>query len=571
VHVPAVPAPPSRWLVGVVALGGVAAASVSVRLALISDHMTQPVLHAALFNWITLSYLLCGLVAWRRRPDSRLGPLMTAAGFGAALSNLAWANSPAVRSIGLAFDLLPVVLFLHVFLAFPSGRLPGRPARWLVAAAYVTTTAGQLTVMALGAFGADNLFAVTDRAALATALYHGELVLTSALALAGIVVLVMRRRSGGRPRRRTVALLVDAFALGLLMIAVLLLAGVFEAPGFVVIQRLTLFVLGLAPMAFLFGLLDAYLARAGVGALLVELRGEPVDLRAALARTLRDPSLAVLYWLPKFETWADEEGRPAPLPAGATVVERNGEPLAALVHDPSLEDERALLDAVTAAAAMALENGRLRAELHARLQEVHSSRMRVLEAGRKERQRLERDLHDGAQQRLISLSLDLGRLESRLADADARAALVLAKQEIARSLDELRDVARGLHPAVLSGHGLAVALESLAALAPVPVTLRVQLDERLTEPVETAAYYVVCESLANVGKHAHAATATIDVARVDGHLVVEITDDGVGGADLGLGSGLRGLADRVEALDGSLRVVTPHGQGTTVRAEIPCG
>ncbi|GLI02181.1 sensor histidine kinase [Phytohabitans aurantiacus] len=203
---------------------------------------------------------------------------------------------------------------------------------------------------------------------------------------------------------------------------------------------------------------------------------------------------------------------------------------------------------------------------------MRGSRVRVLEAGQRERQRLERDLHDGAQQRLIALSLDLGRLSARLgANHEAQGTLAKAKQEIAQSLDELRDVARGLHPAVLTGHGLPVALESLAARAAVPVRLTLRLNGRLAEQVEVAAYYVVCESLVNIDKHAHASSATVDLCHRDGQLVVEVVDDGTGGADTERGTGLRGLADRVEALGGRLRIWTPHGGGTRVRAEIPCG
>ena len=245
--------------------------------------------------------------------------------------------------------------------------------------------------------------------------------------------------------------------------------------------------------------------------------------------------------------------------------------MAALVHDPSLNHEPELLDAVSAAAGIALENGRLHVELKARLEELRGSRRRVIEAGQKERQRLERNLHYGAQQRLIALSLELGLLGERLgSDSDARAGVDQARSEIALSLAELRAVARGLHPAVVSGHGLAVALESLAAGASVPVRLTVGLDGRLPERVEVAAYYVVCESLANIGKHAHASSATVDVARTNGRVVVEIVDNGVGGADSERGTGLRGLADRVEALAGGLRIWTPRGGGTRVRAEIPC-
>jgi signal transduction histidine kinase len=184
---------------------------------------------------------------------------------------------------------------------------------------------------------------------------------------------------------------------------------------------------------------------------------------------------------------------------------------------------------------------------------------------------LERNLHDGAQQRLIALALDLRRLQNRLAPSDeASVGLGRARSEIATSLGELRDVARGLHPAVVTAHGLGVALESLAARASVPVRLTVRLADRLPEGLEVAAYYLVCESLANIGKHARATSATIEVAHRDGQVVVEVADDGVGGADSERGSGLRGIADRVEDLGGRLRVWTPSGRGTRVRAEIPC-
>jgi signal transduction histidine kinase len=290
---------------------------------------------------------------------------------------------------------------------------------------------------------------------------------------------------------------------------------------------------------------------------------------------LRDPSLTLAYWLPDFQTYVDVNGRPVRLPdddrRSATLIDRNGEHVAALVHDPALDEERQLLEAVGAAAGMSLENARLHAELRARVEELRGSRARVIEAGQKERQRLERNLHDGAQQRLIALSLRLSLLERRLvAEPEAREELDAARREIALSLEELRDVARGIHPAVLSGHGLAVAVESLAARARLPVRLTLDVVGRLPERVEVAAYYVVSESLANVAKHAQAGEARVSLEQQPGLLVVEVVDDGVGGADTERGSGLRGLADRVEALGGRLRVWTPLGGGTRVQAEIPC-
>ena len=253
------------------------------------------------------------------------------------------------------------------------------------------------------------------------------------------------------------------------------------------------------------------------------------------------------------------------------MIGRNGDRVAALIHDPALSGEPELLEAVSAAAGIAIENGRLHVELRARLEELRGSRSRIVEAGQKERQRLERNLHDGAQQRLIALSLDLSLLEQELGnEGGAGMRLAQARREIATSLGELREVAQGIHPAVVSGHGLAVALEQLAARAPVPVRLTVAVDGRLPEPVEVAAYYLVSESLANVAKHARASSATVSVNRGGGQVVVEIVDDGIGGADTERGSGLRGLADRVEALGGWLRVWSPTGGGTHVKAEMPC-
>ena len=570
---------PGLALLWSLAAAGCLAAGASVALALTSDHVTEPGLQAALLDWVSLPYILGGLIAWRRRPDSRFGPLMVAAGFTMFVSSLQWTSAALPYTVGLAFDLLPPALFIHVFLAFPSGRLERPVERVIVAAAYSAGFGVQLVKMALGGVAGDNLLTIAAEPAAALTIQKIQLISLSALALAAVALLVARRRAGGRPLRRSVALLVAFFALALVMIAVLLLAGAFELVGaFETIRRVTFGVVGIAPVAFLIGLLDAKLARSSVGDLVVELDADPnpSELRDALARALGDPSLTLVYWLPEFESWADLDGQPVALPQedgarATTLIDRDGQHLAALLHNPSLGDEPELLDAVTAAAAIALENGRLHVELRARVEELKGSRQRVIDAGQHERRRLERNLHDGAQQRLIALSLELGRLEERLdADPVARSRLDQARSEIALSLEELRDVARGIHPAVVSGHGLAVGLESLAARAPVPVRLKIELDGRVDERVEVAAYYVVCESLANVGKHAQASLASVAVSRANGDLIVEVVDDGVGGADSERGTGLRGLADRVEALGGRLRVWTPRGEGTRVRADIPC-
>jgi signal transduction histidine kinase len=552
---------------------GVAASSVGFALA----NTQADGVSVALIEWITVPYLVAGLLAQRRRPESRLGPLMITGALAIGLSGWQFAEPSVPYTIGAAFDIVPAAIFLHVFLAFPDGRLRSRVEQALVGGAYAVAIGLQLAKMVLGAVP-HNLLEVAVRPDAANAVEGVQLLSLSGMCLAGVVVLAARRRRSGRPRLRLPALLIDVSALGLVLVAVLFGFAHFDAPAFKELQHATLLVIGASAIVFLIGLLDARLARSAIGNLVLELRTEPppADLRNALARALRDPSLALAYWLPDFRSYVGHDGQAVELPDDdertSTPIDREGERVAVLIHDRALDDERELLDAAVAAAGIALENGRLQAELAARLEEVKGSRARVIEAGQRERQRLERNLHDGAQQRLIALSLHLTLLEQRLGDdPGTRRRLDEARREIALSLDELRTVARGLHPAVLSGHGLAVALESIAARAPLPVRLDVKLDSRLPEPVEVAAYYVVSESLANVAKHAAAGDVSVSVARTGDDLVVEIVDDGVGGADTERGTGIRGLADRVEALDGRLRIWTPVGGGTRVRAEIPCG
>ena len=224
------------------------------------------------------------------------------------------------------------------------------------------------------------------------------------------------------------------------------------------------------------------------------------------------------------------------------------------------------LMAFTRLVALALANEEAREELAA-------SRARLVSAGDKERRRLERNLHDGAQQRLVSVSVALRLAKGKLEKAHAEKAIELlneANAELGLALEELRELARGIHPAVLTERGLGPALASLADRAPVPVDLDGLPKERLPDQVEAAAYYVVSEALTNVAKYARASSVNVRVVREDGRAVVEVADDGVGGANPRLGSGLHGLTDRVEALEGHLRIHSPPGKGTTIRAEIPC-
>ncbi|HEV7656352.1 MAG TPA: histidine kinase [Mycobacteriales bacterium] len=573
---PATGTPPGPVVLWTVLLATAGASTMAVLLASGNTELFQPRLRVALLAWTTLPFIGAGLIAWRRRPDSRFGPLLIAAGLVTPVSTLQWSDTAVLNTVGQLCDLLLPALWLHVFLAYPTGRVTGRARRVVVAAGYAVALLLQLVVLVLGGFDDRHLLAIAVRPDIAETVQNVQLLALMSLSLIGAVALWQRQRATGPVLRRPVALLVDAFGAGLVMVAALLAAGTFQLPGFEILRLVTFAVVGLAPPAFLLGLLDQRLARSGVGELVVRLNaGPPADLRDLIARALRDDSLTVVYWLPEYGDWADGHGRPATLPgAGAyravTVVEQRGEPLAALLHHPSLLEEPELVAAVSAAAAIALENDRLQVELRARLQDLHGSRSRLIDAAQDERRRLERDLHDGAQQRLIALSLELGLLEGTLnGDRETRERLGRARQEVAVSLRELRDIARGIHPAVVSGHGLAVALESVAGRTAMPLDLQMADVPRLPENIEVAAYYVVCESLANTAKHAGASAAAVDVRMAAGLLVVQVSDNGVGGADLARGTGLRGLADRVEALDGRLRVWTPVGGGTCVRAEFP--
>jgi signal transduction histidine kinase len=254
--------------------------------------------------------------------------------------------------------------------------------------------------------------------------------------------------------------------------------------------------------------------------------------------------------------------------AGWTEVDVGGRRVAAIAHDPALDDEPQLVRAAGAAAALALENQRLEAELRARIEELRTSRARLVEAGDTARRRLERDLHDGAQSRLVAVMLKL-RLAQMKVEGPPEATELLdeAGADLRASLEELRELARGIHPAILTDRGLEAALQALAERAPVPVTLSV---DQVPRAVEAAIYFVVSEGLTNVAKYAGASSAAVTVRRDASGVAVEIADDGVGGADMAAGSGLRGLADRVGALDGRIWVESPPGEGTRLLAEIPC-
>jgi len=576
-----------RALAGIAMLGVLVGVIVAIGV-LDSDHVDKRGLNAGLALVIGWSFLGAGLYAWWRRPDNRFGALMTAIAFAWFLSILAASNSSAGFTIGILGGALFLAVLVHMLLAYPSGRLESKGQVALVWVGYLLATLGQIPA---ALWGDNDYFECPNCPVPLTHVRDdGDLVRTfdvitmigAAIAIGAVLVILLERwRRASPPQRRAMApVLWSGFALLALFIGALASSAVGASGAGDLFGYAALIAFTAVPWAFLFGLLRSRFSRAGaVGELLTRIGAAPGTggLRELLADALGDRSLRIAYWLDAQGRWIDPDGHAVELPPDDhprrawTSVEVEGRRVGAVVYDRSLVEEPELVASVAAAAALAVQHEQLTAELRARVEELHGSRQRLVEAGIAERRRLERNLHDGAQQRLVALSLTLRLAQSRLRkDPDGAERLMAgAQEELQLALEELRELARGIHPAVLSDRGLQGAIEALAGRVPIPVDLSDGPADRLPAPIEAAAYFVVAEALTNVARYAQATHARIDVTRDDGQVTVAIADDGVGGADPTKGSGLRGLADRVAALDGRLELESPPGEGTLLRAEIP--
>lgn len=560
-------------------------------LMLSSDRDEMRVLIAILVPAIGLTFVATGLFARWRRPGNRTGGLMTLVGFLWFGGVLTEADAPGLFAVGGVFRISFFGGLTHLLLAFPSGRLGSRRAQVLVAVTYVVALGHPFTQMLLKPrpFDADgdprNVLLVSDQPTLAgvvDAMWSVIAIVTLALVIRELV-LRWRRSSVGQRRGLALVLGTGAVVLGSLVASVVAQGA--GAPGSIstLVNAVATIAFLALPNAFLVGLLRARRSRAGaVNDLIAALAraGDRQNLRDSLAGALGDPSLDLVFRRAERDEWVDSGGRRCTLPAAddperaVTLIERDGVPIGALVHDAGLSEEPKLLATAAAAASLAVDNDRLNAELRARIAELEESRAKVVTGALAERRRLERDLHDGAQQRLVALSLQLSLARAKLTSDPGMAGGLLgeAGEELRLALEELRELARGIHPAVLTDRGLHAAVEALADRSPVPVAVQgfVDPEARLPAAVEVAAYFVIAEALTNVAKYADARRATVSMARANGDAVVEITDDGCGGAEAGNGSGLAGLVDRLEPLDGRLTVSSPRGAGTVIRAEIPC-
>jgi signal transduction histidine kinase len=579
---------PALWALAAL---GVAFGLAMLALIATSDTIDPPGAWAAGTLLIGWSFIGVGLFAWGRRPDNRIGVLMTVTGFVWFVAAGGYTDVPLIFTLGNLFGSVFFAVAIHLLLAFPSGRLPTRIERRIVATAYVLTT---IAVIPLYLFAdphslgcsecPNNVLLVDDNKTLITTLGAVVNVIGAVIVGATLVVLLRRWRRASPAQRR---LLVPVYSAGVAVAILLIVTVLLQAGGFGDNTTMAVFVAAMVPFTlvpylFLATLIRARMIQGGaVGELMARLSETPRrgELRDALARALGDPTIELVYWLPDDRRFVDAAGQtyepPHPRTGRSfTRVEHDGDCVAGIVHDPVLmEEQREHVNAIGAAASLALENERLDAELRAKVDELRASRERMLRIGLEERRRLERDLHDGAQQRLVSMALNLRMARTRLREEPEAAEQLLegAGDELDAALDELRELARGIHPAVLSARGLDTALEALAHRAPVPVEIGKIPGERLPEAVELAAYYVVAEALTNVAKYAAATHATVDIERQNGRLVVQVADDGVGGADPANGTGLRGLADRLAVIEGRLEIDSEPGGGTTVTARIPCG
>jgi signal transduction histidine kinase len=550
-----------------------------------------------ILHGVAVAFTACGFLAWSRRPRHFIGPMMM------LFALVWWSNflegtdtTPLLFTLGSAVDGGGPFLLAYMLFAFPQGRIRGfgpRAILWVTGTIFIGLQP-LIVVYDPRQWGCThcgphtNLLLIDGRADILRVRDDIVVWVYVAVCFAFAVTMAARYLRASFVERRVIGpLYVPAMVWALAWMAALLgpkvSSGYFLSSGGLghTLFRIWNIALLIVPVTFLYGMHRTRGRRARVADLIRELGAGPslARLETALARALGDPSLQLGaragegYLRPdlsRFELPDRDDGRRA-----VTELPGSGGALGVLAHDPALLlDDRELLDAVAAAARLAIDNERLQEEVRQQLEALRESRRRILAAGDEARQRIERNLHDGAQQRLVSLLVALRLAEMQVGsdgDPGLQATLRDMGEQLDAAIDELRDIARGLHPTVLTDKGLAAAVLALAERATVPVVVDRLPRERLPAMVEAAAYYVVAEALTNAARYARAELVRIAIERVEGWLTVEVGDDGRGGAAIEKGSGLRGLIDRVEAVGGSLEVQSRVGAGTTVRARIPCG
>lgn len=557
-------------------------------LAPSNGNVRYPVAVILLAVLASSSFIAVGLVVNLRRPGDRTAWVLVAIGFAAIPLGLQATDAGGPLVVGLLASHVMPVLIGHLLMIYPTGRFDTRFQRAVITLGYFDAFLLAWPAMFVldprldcVTCGANPLLLRTDET-MFNAITAARLTL-NALLVIGLAVALTRRWYASVPSRRSqLAPVIWSGGLTIAVFALIFVSDIAGASG-ELIRSLNLAVLSVSlsiPAAVAYGLVRGRFTRAGaVGDLVAMLaNGENLDkdLRDVLAQALDDPTLQLAYWLPDREQFVDADGQPVKPPHMHSTqrwqtVDSNGQMIAAIIYDESMGDQTKLIEAAAGAAALSLENKRLEAELRAHVKELESSRLRLVESTDAERRRFERDLHDGAQQQLLAIAMGLNRAKSKLSDDPAAAAALFeqAVDGLTEATIELRKIARGLHPANLSSNGLSGALQALADRSPVPAAVLEVPDRRLPDQVEATIYFLAAEALANATRHSRAGRVTLEVLEQGEYVRLIVSDDGVGGADLGAGSGLAGLIERVSAFGGSLEILSPDGEGTILSAVLP--
>jgi signal transduction histidine kinase len=563
--------------------------AVTVWLGLTSDHLVRPLAAALYWGWLIAALMAIGVYWWMRRPASRFGPLLVALGVLGWVVSWQASDWPLAFNVGVLAEAPAFVLTFYLFLAFPMGRLEPPAARWLIGALGIVVVAfflpwalfspviagaGPLTRCAPAC--PANVLQVASAPKLVEVAGKAETYALLAIIVAVLLVYLARLRTASRPQRRSLA------AVAVTSLLLLPVYFVYSFASWVLLvdpaasDALAWGVAatrGLLPVGFLIALLQAERFAGRALRMLLELLAAhptPELWRDKIASVLDDRSLRLGYHDRGTGRFLEPDGGElTPPPPAARLawvpVDRDDQPVAAMMIDETLAEDPELVRAAAAATLLAVEHGHLEGELLA-------SRARILEAGAAERRRIERDLHDSTQQRLVALRIHLALAGEKLDRADDRVVLERLGVEMDEAIDELRSVAHGIYPSTLADQGVGAALAEVARQAAIPVNIRSRWLGRHSQAVETTVYFCCLECLQNTAKHAGpGAAATIRLSEADGRVCFSVEDDGEG-FDPGAverGAGLTNLADRVEAVGGTLRIDPGPGRGTHITGNLP--
>ncbi|GAA2015372.1 hypothetical protein JL107_09130 [Nakamurella flavida] len=549
-------------------------------LAVMIDEAVQPAW------WLTVYFATCvlwtvtGIFAWWRRPSNGMGALLVWGGLGLVLAGAGTSTVPGIATIGAVFATAPLAVLVHLVHAFPSGRVRGRFSILTVAGGYVVTYLLQVPLYAFDPqFAALPLF-VADRPDLLRTL-SGVQSLAGTLVMIGTTIVLAGRLRRARPFQRRV--LIPLFGYGILAVLWVPLSANVLGPWldlpFAVVVSSQLIVLAGVPIAFALAVFRGGFARTGE---LQELSGwigareeSRSGLDRALASVLGDPTLELAFWVPEERLYVDADGRPVTLPVATASrrwveIELSGEAVGAIVYDGDLLDDPDRVRAAGRVVALGVDRERLTAALRVTEQSLRRSRERIVETADRERRRIAQDLHDGLQVKLVLLALEAQQLANTMdPGAPVRDEVTDLRLGIDAAAAELRALVHAVMPSALVERGLAMATEDLLDRLPMRSTLHVDGVRRLPLPVQSTAYFVVAEAVANVVKHAGARTVSVRVQEENGTLTIDVQDDGVGGASMDRGTGIRGLLDRVDVLGGRLELTSPLRAGTRLSVTLP--